>query len=101
MEEELDLQGLDHAKCDRLVELVEELTTSGKETLDEDAVKELKKICKCVFYMIDVFWFEYDLRQKYYASHVRPNLGFEHMTSRLMTVHFMSLRHQLWPLGRR
>ena len=32
------------------------------------------------------------LRQKYYASHVRPNWGFEPMASRSRTVHFTSLR---------
>ena len=32
--------------CEEMSNYVEKLTTSGKETLDEDIMKKFKKICK-------------------------------------------------------
>lgn len=37
---------MDQATRDKLSELVEELTTSGEPQLDQDKMKEVKKICK-------------------------------------------------------
>lgn len=39
---------MDLSQRDRLSQLVEELTTSGQPQLNQDKMKEIKKICKCV-----------------------------------------------------
>ncbi|XP_041477105.1 UV-stimulated scaffold protein A-like [Lytechinus variegatus] len=37
---------LDHEVCKEMADLIETLTTSGKPALDQDVMKQLKKICK-------------------------------------------------------
>ena len=37
---------LNHEVCQKMASLVETLTTSGKPALDQDMMKQLKKICK-------------------------------------------------------
>lgn len=39
---------LDHEVCKKMSDLVEELTTSGQATLDQDRMKQFKKLCKLV-----------------------------------------------------
>ena len=47
---------MDLAQRDKLSELVEELTTSGQQQLNQEKMKEIKKICKYVS-MIKNWWF--------------------------------------------
>ncbi|KAA0709119.1 UV-stimulated scaffold protein A [Triplophysa tibetana] len=47
---------MDQATRDKLSELVEELTTSGEPQLDQDKMKEVKKICKVSNDYIDHFY---------------------------------------------
>lgn len=39
---------MEASQRDRLSELVEELTTSGEQQLNESKMKEIKKLCRCV-----------------------------------------------------
>lgn len=42
----VSVTGMELSQRERLSQLVEELTTSGQPQLNQDKVKELKKICK-------------------------------------------------------
>lgn len=98
---------MDSSQRDRLSQLVEELTMSGHLQLNQEKMKEIKKICKCVtvWLVMVIFWHISTKRQKllwpYYKKDL-VTLGTHIFTGKEYKYSLSSIfDHMPWPYGLR